>query len=115
VVDGQSDDGTRDIARGLADRFPHVRLIDYPRRITPAALNVGLAQARRETIIRMDAHATYFWFTTWCPTTPARRSGGAPGYQYGLFRPLVSRKVGRVLTLRQRPGALREPASVELA
>jgi glycosyltransferase involved in cell wall biosynthesis len=223
VVDGQSDDGTRDVVRGLADRFPHVRLIDNPRRITPAALNVGLAQARGETIIRMDAHATYppdyvsrlvdwqertgadnvggAWVTLpgadsaearaialalahpfgvgnahfrlgtdrprWVDTVPfgcyrrevfARigtfdealvrnqddefnhrliRSGGrillVPDvvshyyarptvrkvarmyYQYGLFKPLVSRKVGRVLTLRQLVPATFEVALVLLA
>ena len=45
-VDGLSDDGTRAIIQDLAARDPRVRLVDNPRRITPAALNIGIAEAR---------------------------------------------------------------------
>lgn len=56
VVDGQSDDGTREIVAGIAARDPRVRLVDNPRRIIPAALNLGIRAARYPLIARMDGH-----------------------------------------------------------
>ena len=57
MIDGMSDDGTREILTGFAARYPLVRMVDNPKRITPAALNIGIAAARGELILRMDAHA----------------------------------------------------------
>lgn len=59
VVDGMSDDGTRDIVAAVAARDPRVRLLDNPRGITPAALNIGIAAARGDVVMRMDAHCHY--------------------------------------------------------
>ena len=59
VVDGMSDDGTRERIREVAARDPSVRLIDNPSRVTPAALNLGIAAMRGEIVLRMDAHARY--------------------------------------------------------
>lgn len=59
VADGRSDDATRAIVTELAARHPHLRLLDNPLRITPAALNIAIRAARGEIIVRMDAHA-YF-------------------------------------------------------
>jgi glycosyltransferase involved in cell wall biosynthesis len=59
VVDGESDDGTARIIDSYADRFPRIRRLNNPRRNTPAALNVGLAHARGDIIVRLDAHAIY--------------------------------------------------------
>jgi glycosyltransferase involved in cell wall biosynthesis len=50
IVDGQSTDGTRQIIFSLAERDPRVRLLDNPQRTTPAALNLGIAEARGEVI-----------------------------------------------------------------
>lgn len=57
VVDGMSEDGSREIVRAYAERHPNVRLLDNPRRIIPAALNIGIEESRGEIIVRMDAHA----------------------------------------------------------
>lgn len=59
VVDGRSDDGTRDIVADYAVRHPAVRLLDNPQRITPVALNAGIRAAAGEIVIRMDAHVCY--------------------------------------------------------
>jgi len=59
VVDGLSDDGTRQIITEYAARYPYVRLLDNPARITPSALNTGIRAARGNVVVRMDAHATY--------------------------------------------------------
>ncbi|HXI33433.1 MAG TPA: glycosyltransferase family 2 protein [Gemmatimonadales bacterium] len=59
VADGMSDDGTREIVREYATRHPAVRLLDNPRRITPAAMNVGVRQSTGAIIMPMGAHALY--------------------------------------------------------
>jgi glycosyltransferase involved in cell wall biosynthesis len=59
VVDGMSDDGTRERILDVAATQPSVRLVDNPARVTPAALNLGIAATRGEIVIRMDAHARY--------------------------------------------------------
>ena len=59
VIDGMSTDGTRQIVTGFARDYPFIKLLDNPRRITPAALNIGITQARGDIIIRVDAHSTY--------------------------------------------------------
>lgn len=60
VVDGRSDDRTRDIVAICAERHPGViQLLDNPRRVVPAALNIGVRAATGEIIARMDAHVVY--------------------------------------------------------
>lgn len=57
VVDGMSDDRTREIVRELARRHPIVRLLDNPKQVTPAALNVGIRLSSGQIVVRLDAHA----------------------------------------------------------
>lgn len=52
VVDGGSIDSTRSIA----ESHRHVRVLDNPQRIQSAALNVGLAEAKGDVIVRVDGH-----------------------------------------------------------
>lgn len=56
VVDGMSDDGTREVIRRVAEVDGRVGLIDNPKRIIPAALNAGLVSARHAYVARMDGH-----------------------------------------------------------
>lgn len=59
VVDGQSDDETRGIVDEFSKRHPWIRLLDNARRITPAALNIGICAARGRIVMRMDGHTVY--------------------------------------------------------
>jgi GT2 family glycosyltransferase len=59
VIDGMSDDGTREILAGYARSRPELRLVDNPARTTPAALNLGIAHARGSIFVRADAHAAF--------------------------------------------------------
>ncbi len=59
VVDGMSDDGTRDVLAECAAREPRLRVLDNPACITPTALNAGIRAARGDVIVRMDAHSEY--------------------------------------------------------
>ncbi|MVA77261.1 glycosyltransferase [Auraticoccus sp. F435] len=58
VVDGGSVDRTREIVAEIAAEDPRVRLLDNPRSIIPAALNIGLAAASGEFVARLDAHCS---------------------------------------------------------
>ncbi len=59
VVDGMSDDGTRERILEVAAAHSRVRLVDNPARVTPAALNLGIAETRGAIVLRMDAHVRY--------------------------------------------------------
>src|SRR6267378_3559031 len=59
VLDGISEDGTREIVAGYSGRYPMVRLVDNPKKHIPAAMNLGIQKAKGETVIKMDAHSTY--------------------------------------------------------
>ena len=56
VVDGGSTDGTRELVERYDGR---VRLVDNPRVTAAAAMNVGLAAARCDLVVRADAHTLY--------------------------------------------------------
>jgi glycosyltransferase involved in cell wall biosynthesis len=58
-VDGGSDDGTRAILEELRGEDERIRVLENPRRVTPSALNIGLAHARGRWVCRMDAHTEY--------------------------------------------------------
>lgn len=59
VVDGLSDDRTREVITQFARTRPQlpVKIVDNPKRSIPAALNLGVQHAQSEIIARMDAHA----------------------------------------------------------
>lgn len=59
VVNGMSEDGTQTTVQSYAHNYAFVKLLDNPKKITPAALNIGIANAKGEIIMRMDAHSTY--------------------------------------------------------
>ncbi len=56
VVDGGSDDGTRELVERIAASDPRVQLLDNPKRIVPVAMNIGIRRARGEIIVRVDGH-----------------------------------------------------------
>jgi cellulose synthase/poly-beta-1,6-N-acetylglucosamine synthase-like glycosyltransferase len=57
VVDGASEDGSSAVVESMRDRLPGLRLIENPGRNTARGLNIGLAFARGDYIVRVDAHA----------------------------------------------------------
>jgi succinoglycan biosynthesis protein ExoA len=59
LVDGMSTDQTRAEVAAFQLRYPDllVKVVDNPKRIIPAALNVALAAAQGEFIIRLDGHS----------------------------------------------------------
>jgi glycosyltransferase involved in cell wall biosynthesis len=59
VVDGMSEDGTREIIKKYAQQYPNIKLLDNPSKIVPTAMNLGIKNAKGNIIIRMDAHNEY--------------------------------------------------------
>jgi len=56
VVDGMSEDGTREIVEEYAKRHPFIRLLDNPEKITPCAFNLGIKRAKGSFIAIVGAH-----------------------------------------------------------
>jgi glycosyltransferase involved in cell wall biosynthesis len=59
VVDGMSDDQSQVIVEHYSRQHPFIHLLENPQRIQSAALNIGIANARGEILVRMDAHTIY--------------------------------------------------------
>jgi len=59
VVDGMSEDRTREIVKEYIEKYSIIHLFDNPLKITPVALNIGIKNSNGEIIIRADAHAEY--------------------------------------------------------
>lgn len=59
VVDGMSEDKTREIVRNYSKKYSFLKLLDNPKIITPSAMNIGIKNAKGEIIIKMDAHSIY--------------------------------------------------------
>jgi succinoglycan biosynthesis protein ExoA len=57
VADGMSTDGTRQILTALQADRPRLVVLDNPGRIVPTGLNLAVARARGEVIVRIDGHA----------------------------------------------------------
>jgi len=58
VVDGMSTDDTRGIVLSMQSRFPNITLLDNPRKIVPAGMNIALRRAKGEILVRVDGHCT---------------------------------------------------------
>lgn len=59
VVEGMSDDGTRDILKNYLRKHKNIRVLDNPKKITPCALNIGIENSQGDLIVWMSAHNEY--------------------------------------------------------
>ena len=59
VVDGGSNDGTKEKLDTLSGQFDKLVVLDNPKKFQAAALNVGIERASGSVIVRMDAHTRY--------------------------------------------------------
>lgn len=59
LADGLSTDGTRTVIHTFLQDHPElmIQIVDNPKRIIPAAINVALEHAKGDVIIRLDAHS----------------------------------------------------------
>jgi len=59
VVDGESEDKTRDIIQDYTAKYKNINYLSNPEIVVPFALNKAIKMARGSIILRMDAHAVY--------------------------------------------------------
>jgi len=57
IVDGMSEDKTREIIRKYIQKYSFVKILNNPKRITPIAMNIGIKSARGDCIILVNAHS----------------------------------------------------------
>jgi glycosyltransferase involved in cell wall biosynthesis len=58
VCDGMSNDGTTDIIKHYAEKYPYIHLILNEQRTTPYALNMGITNSNSDVVIILGAHST---------------------------------------------------------
>jgi succinoglycan biosynthesis protein ExoA len=56
VVDGESEDNTREVVEGFASRHPQISLLNNPRRLSSAGKNIGVESSRGEVVLFVDGH-----------------------------------------------------------
>ena len=59
IVDGMSNDKTREIVKEYEKKYSQIKLVDNPEKTVPYAMNYGIQQAKGDIIIRLDAHSIY--------------------------------------------------------
>lgn len=59
IVDGMSDDETRTAINEFVAGHPYACMLDNPKLIASAALNIGIATSQGDVVMRMDAHVEY--------------------------------------------------------
>jgi len=59
VVDGMSEDKTREMVKDYSLKHVFVKLLDNPEKTTPYALNIGIKNAKGSIVMKMDAHTIY--------------------------------------------------------
>jgi len=59
VIDGMSEDGTREILRRLAENVEKIILMDNPAKVKVPAVNIGFKNSRGKFLAIADAHSLY--------------------------------------------------------
>lgn len=102
VVDGASDDATGAIVTRYAEKDPRVELLVNPARVIPVSLNLAVAHAKGDWLVRIDAHATV-------PSDYVRRAaghlatglyGGVGGRKDGIGRTPAGKAIAAVMASR---------------
>jgi len=59
VIDGGSNDGTKDILKEWTNKYNNIHLLENENKYVPYALNIGIKYSSGDPIIRLDAHTEY--------------------------------------------------------
>ncbi len=101
LADGGSTDETRSVASG----FANVKIVENPRRIRPAGLNVAIAAASGEIIVRVDARTAFAPdYVERCVTSLDRSGAAIVGGQMRYEADTASQR-GIVAAMTSRLGA----------
>ena len=100
VIDGCSDDGTREIVAARANSDARIRLIDNRVRTTASSLNIGIRAANADVVVRVDGHCRLSSdYVERCVEALADTGAANAG---GLMRPTGSGTVGNSVSLALR-------------
>ncbi|MDG2426355.1 MAG: glycosyltransferase family 2 protein [Flavobacteriales bacterium] len=101
VVDGRSDDGTREVLKRYDEAHEEVRYIDNPERFTPVAMNLGFKSATSDIVILLGAHAEadpHFVRRNIEALAAHKESGCVGGVVEQVHGDATSRRIGQALT-----------------
>lgn len=59
VIDGASEDKTKEIAERFSADYSFIKILDNPQKFTPFGLNIGIKKSSGSVIVRLDCHAAY--------------------------------------------------------
>lgn len=59
IVDGASEDKTREIVKKYSDTKNNIKLLDNPKKLFAAANNIGIKNAKGDLVMILGAHAQY--------------------------------------------------------
>ncbi len=59
VIDGMSEDKTREIVKSYSEKYSFIKLLDNPNKYTPHALNIGIDNMSGDIMMIAGAHTTY--------------------------------------------------------
>lgn len=105
VVDGGSSDRTREIILDHAGRDDRIRLLDNPKGIVPAALNVALDEAKGQWLVRIDAHSTVAYdYVERIVAHLETGVGGAGGTKLGVGRTRTGKAISSAMSSRAGVG-----------
>jgi len=97
VVDGRSEDRSREIVAEFSLRYPAIKLLDNPQLTAPAAMNLGIRKARGDVLVRVDGHCSLECdYVSQCVECLRRTGADNVG---GLLRVAGQGYVGQVIAL----------------
>ncbi len=98
VVDDMSTDNTRTIVKEFVQKYSNICLVNNPRRIVPAALNIGLQRAKGDIILRVDGH-TYLESDYICQCVRYLLNSKEIDNVGGPMRPVGDGLIGKAIAL----------------
>ncbi len=57
VVDGMSNDKTREILKDYSKKYSIIKILDNPRKVTPVAMNTGITNSKGDLYVMINSHA----------------------------------------------------------
>ncbi len=57
VIDGMSNDKTREIIKEYSNKYSNIKLLDNPKKVTPISMNIGIKASRGDYILILSSHS----------------------------------------------------------
>lgn len=101
IVDGLSDDGTREIIEDIKKEHHNLRIFDNPEKKTPQALNIGIKNSLGEVIVILGAHTeideNFIFYNNKCLNENDVMASGGTQINIGFSR--TQKLIGQVMEI----------------